>query len=211
MANSFDQGSFDAQSFSNSSWDVGGVTGVVPANADFLATASIVANMSATCYAVASLTCDAKLKTTLPVDDILKDAAHLWTPYREVVVEPVSLRSSTRVKVVQPDVPHVVRIAAESPFTTTKIQSHVGFETPNTGVTPQAVRVRAQVKSVVLTPRGHANTGFVRAVSHGTVNVLPPIPSVFVMPVSARGKAYYAYYTPETVQNLTEEQIMSIF
>lgn len=132
-----------------------------------------------------------------------------WNPYKPVEVPPTNLTAVSRVKVLVPEV-YVFSTMVETPHVNIVATTRVMSETPTTGVMPPTVRVIGEAKAHGKTPKGYAQTPFVRAVANIIVNRVPPIPEVVVMSIPIHRKTHYSYWTPKTVQNLTEEMILTL-
>jgi len=208
----FDSGSFSTTHFASTSFDLGAEQGVVrQGQATFLADADVngYANQQHLVY-LTPFRGTAKLTT--PREPNLVGGAlwkHLWSPIREATVEPVPVKRTSRVQVLVPET-FDLRQSAETNHVRVARGSRVGVEAPQTGTMVPAKGVRGTLTVKPRKPRAHAQTPFVRAISQRRVNVLPPVPTVVVMSVPVRRRTYYSYFTPETVQNLTEEQIMML-
>lgn len=153
----------------------------------------------------------ATIRAFVPADKVVLSGGghwkHLYRPLREVSVDPVKVSARSAVRVVRPTVGRTLQIPAEVIADRVVATSRVTVELPATGVMPPMVRVSGSERVRFKKPKCGARSPFTRATSSCRVNVLPPIPEVTVMPVSIRRKTYYGYYTPETVQNPTEEMM----
>jgi hypothetical protein len=136
-----------------------------------------------------------------------RQKAGLWTPLREVSIPAVKIAAYSRVGVARPFIYKGPSVAVIAIAGRVEAKSKLTVEAPATGSMPPMVRVEGVTQARVINPRCSANTPFIRATNLGRVNVLPPIPTVTVMPVTIRRKTYYGYHTPETVQNPTEEML----
>jgi hypothetical protein len=206
----FDSGSFSTQHFAGTSWDLGQGSAVEQGSASLTATADVSGylNQQHLIY-LTPLRCTAKIKT--PYEPSIKGGAtwkHLWSPIRAAETPEEKVKHTTSVRVILPETHQLIRIPADTLPERIVRHSRIGVETPTLGAMVPAVSVRGTHKARYRRPKAHAQTAFVRAVSESRVNVIPPVPEVVVMPVSIRAKSYYGYYTPEAVQNLTEEMVM---
>lgn len=165
---------------------------------------------STTRQASASMLGRAFIQAFVPPDRKGAGHKHLWTPLREAVTEPVSLKQETRLRFKTPQTPVPLSIGVDTDPVRVRHLTKVKGIKPLPSVVPPEVSVRAPIKVKTRKPRGAVNTGFVRVPNEIRVNWLPPIPEVVVMPVPVRGKTYHAYWTPETVQNPTEELLMML-
>lgn len=162
--------------------------------------------------ASASMEAAATFVATVPADETTTVGAGYkpqWTPIRTAETPEVRLSAVSKVRTRLPETYNFTTIA-ETPFIRVAVMSRVAAETPETGVMVAAKTAKATSAVNAKRPSGHANTPFVRAVSNSRVNWLPPIPEVVVMPVSIRRRSHYSYWTPETVQNPTEEMILTL-
>jgi len=123
----------------------------------------------------------------------------MWTPVRTVSVDGVKVSAASYVRVIQPDVPRFTsphaNLAREPGDTRAKI----------TPVSPPAVSLLVNSRVRYKKPTAGGMSTYVRVAGYSGVNHLPPSIGITVLPLPLRGKTYYSYYTPETVQNPTEE------
>lgn len=191
-------------------YDASGVR-VAFGGADFLGNADFVGTVREyDPFAEASMIGNAFIQAFVPPDFSGTGYKNLWTPLREAVTEPVSLKAETRIRFKIPQTPVPLSIGVETdPIRVTHLTKVKGIK-PLPSVVPPEVSVRTPSKVKARKPRGVVNTGFVRLPNEVRVNWLPPIPEVVVMPVPIKRKTYYAYWKPEAVQNPTEEMLMML-
>lgn len=158
--------------------------------------------------ASANMIGNAFIQAFVPPDVTGTGYKNLWTNIRIANTPEVSVKSDTHVRTLEPDPHRIVRTVDNTPLRRIDRGVRVNSETPNTGVTPPSAAVTANAKVRLRKPKGTVKAPFTRAFSRATVNNLAPIPVVRTEPVSIRGKTYYSYWTPETVQNLPEEILM---
>lgn len=130
---------------------------------------------------------------------------HLWTPLREAVSPTVSVQGATRAAFSRPETVCRPSVGVSTDPVRVTSTSRGGAELPTLGVMPPAASVRALSRFSLRKPQAAANSRFRQAMHSSRANWLPPIPEVVVLPVGVRRQAHYAYWTPETVQNLPEE------
>lgn len=132
---------------------------------------------------------------------------HLWRPLREASTPEVSVSGITRVAFSRP----IVAPASVGTITPTyehiEARARVGMELPTTGAKTPAVSTHIGSRVGVATPSCHAATRYCALQQSTAVNVLAPVAFCVTPEVSARGKTYYAFWTPETVQNPTPEML----
>lgn len=136
-----------------------------------------------------------------------RQKAGLWTPLREVSIPAVKIAAYSRVGVARPFIYKGPSVAVIAISGRVESRSRLNIESPATGSMPPMVRVDGDTRVSKNHIRCGARTPYIRATSNGRINILPPTPTVTVLPIIIRRNTHYGYYTPVTVQNPTEEML----
>ena len=144
-----------------------------------------------------------------PPPDDKAPPAIVFEPVRAATAHEVSIPpSSARVRPLLPDAFDYSH-GAEADFTLLpRARSGVNALEPSTGVFTEGVSVRSEQRVAVKRPKAHAVSALRRAISQSRAGVHVPHAGSETPATRLSASAHYAYWTPETVQNLPEELIM---
>ena len=132
---------------------------------------------------------------------------HLWRPVREVVTEPLSVRAGARVTFPTPELRPNNYTEAVTPTTQLRARAGVLYEQPRSGAVPPAFRFKPNAGVSVTRPVGTTRTPYRRESVWVCINKLAPIGETTTPAISVSARGYYSFWTPETIQNPTEELI----
>lgn len=132
---------------------------------------------------------------------------HLWRPVREVVTEPLSVRARARVAFPTPELRPNSYTEALTPATQVRARAGVLYEHPRSGAVPPTFRFKPNVEVSVTNPVGTTRTPYRRESALLSVNKLAPIGETITPTTNVSARGHYSFWTPETVQNPTEELI----
>lgn len=140
---------------------------------------------------------------------VLAPAAHrnLFRPIRGAATPDTRVEALGSLRFYRPEVYDLIQGVWLDPYRI-EARSQIGIDLPVTGVVSPEISVNVTTTLHKRRPRCVGTAPFVRTASVGVTKLHTPEAGCATNAISVAGKAHHAYWTPETVQNLTEEMIL---